>query len=110
MASLRRTASGAFRIGDAVTLDALAGMTEAERLLLPRPVETLFAGLPAVTLPPFFEKLFRSGCEIYERKIGAAVPAGGDVRVYGESGFIALGRASDYPDGTAIRLVKLFVL
>ncbi|MCQ2424040.1 MAG: tRNA pseudouridine(55) synthase TruB [Clostridia bacterium] len=110
MASLRRTASGTFSISDAVTLDALAAMTEEERLRLPRPVETLFADLPAVTLPPFFERLFRSGCEIYEHKIGAAVPAGTSVRVYGEGGFIALGRVQDYPDGPAVRLVKLFVL
>ena len=110
MASLRRTASGAFTIEEAVTLDALAGMTEEARLALPRPVETLFADLPAVTLPPFFERLFRSGCEIYERKIGAHIPAGTSVRVYGEGGFIALGRTGDYPAGPAIRLVKLFVL
>lgn len=110
MASLRRVESGSFRIADAVTLDALAATSEEERLSLPRPVETLFSDLPAVRLSPFFERLFRSGCEIYEKKIGAAVPAGTDVRVYAEGGFIALGRVADYPDGPAVRLVKLFVL
>ena len=110
MASLRRVESGSFRIADAVTLDALAATSEEERLSLPRPVETLFSDLPAVRLSPFFERLFRSGCEIYEKKIGAAVPAGTDVRVYAEGGFIALGRVADYPDGPAVRLVKLFVV
>ena len=110
MASLRRVESGSFRIADAVTLDALAAKSEEERLSLPRPVETLFSDLPAVRLSPFFERLFRSGCEIYEKKIGAAVPAGTDVRVYAEGGFIALGRVADYPDGPAVRIVKLFVV
>ena len=109
MCSLRRLASGGFRIEDAVTLGGLDKLDYDERVGLLRPTESLFSDIPAVKLPPFFEKLARSGCEIYEKKIGVGYPVGTRVRMYGADGF-AVGEVGDYPDGDAIKAVKLFVL
>ena len=110
MCSLRRLASGGFRIEDAVTLGGLDKLDYDERVGLLRPTESLFSDIPAVKLPPFFEKLARSGCEIYEKKIGVGYPVGTRVRMYGADGFFAVGEVGDYPDGDAIKAVKLFVL
>lgn len=108
MAALCREAAGSFSLADAVTLDALDAMTAEERAALLLPVERLFADCPAVTLPPFYERLCRSGCEIYQKKIGTDFSVGARVRLCGENGFFALGEVRDYPDGTAIKAVKRF--
>ncbi|MBE6611731.1 MAG: tRNA pseudouridine(55) synthase TruB [Ruminococcaceae bacterium] len=110
MSSLCRLATGNFTLAECVTLDALADMDEAERLTLLRPVESLFADLPAVKLPPFFERLARSGNEIYQKKIGTQHPMGTQVRMMGADGFFALGEVREYPDGSAVKAVKLFML
>jgi len=108
MAGLCRLAAGSFSLSRAVTLDALDGMTERERTALLLPVERLFDDLPAVALPPFYERLCRDGCEIYQGKIGTNYPAGTRVRLLGADGFFALGEAREFPDGTAIKAVKQF--
>ena len=110
MCSLRRLSSGGFGIGDAVKLDTLESLGYEERVALLRPTESLFSDLPVVKLPPFFEKLSRSGCEIYEKKIGVCHPVGARVRMYGADGFFAVGEVGDYPDGAAIKAIKLFAL
>lgn len=110
MSSLERLASGGFSIDDCHTLDELEAMSADERLALLRPIESLFMSLGAVTLPPFFEKLSRSGNEIYQKKIKTDFAIGERVRLYGADGFFALGEVRDYPDGTAIKAVKLFLL
>ena len=97
MASLCRVGAGGFSLSGAVTLDALDGMAPEERAALLLPVEQLFADLPAVTLPSFYEKLCRGGCEIYQTKIGTAFPAGVRVRLCGADGFFALGEVRDFP-------------
>ena len=48
--ALRRTASGAFRLEDAVTLAALEALAPAARDALLLPVDTLLAGLPALAV------------------------------------------------------------
>ena len=110
MAQLRRTASGHFSLADAYTLEALGEMPIEERRALVKPVESLFTDLPAVKLSPFFEKLFRGGCEIYQKKIGSSVPKDAVVRIYAAGQFIALAKEAAYPDGSALKLLKLFVL
>ena len=65
------------------------------------------------TLPEhedFYARLCRSGCEIYQKKIGYSLPVGTKVRMCDKDGFFALGEVREYPDGTAIKAVKLFVL
>lgn len=110
MSSLERQKSGQFTLDGAVTPERLRELEPEERLGLLRPVESLFSDLDEVLLPPFFEKLARDGCEIYQKKIGLDLPVGTRVRLSGKNGFFALGEVFDYPDGSAIKAVKLFVL
>ena len=111
MASLRRMRAGGFDIENSVTIEQLEGMTEQQREQILLPVESLFEQLPTVQLPPFFEKLCRSGCEIYQKKIRTSLPRDTRVRLCDENGnFFALGQVGDYPDGSAIKSIKIFEL
>jgi len=78
LAALRRTGSGALNIDDAVTIDALAAMSEAEREARLLPADVLLAAWPAVHLPDDEAGRFLTGLR---RRVGLAdAPA---VRVYG---------------------------
>ncbi len=113
MTSLCRTQSGIFCIEKSYTIDELEKMSYEERLSLLRPIDNLFFDLETITLPPFFEKLAKSGLEIYVKKIGISTDTakiGKKFKLYGEKGFFALGEARDYPDGRAIKPIKQFVL
>lgn len=112
MAALERTEACGYSISDAHTLDELDKMTLEERLSLLLPTQTLFSSLPKLILEPFYEKLFRSGCEIYFKKLRIAPPeVGSRFRVCDHNGdFFALGEIRDYPDGIAIKSLKLFKL
>ncbi len=110
MSSLVRLASGGFSLDECYTLDALEKMEYEERCTLLRPVESLFSTLPAVKLQPFFEKLSRSGNEIYQKKIKTDFIVGTRVRLVGADGFYALGEVRGYPDGSAIKVIKLFLI
>ena len=86
-------------------------MNEDERLSLLIPTEYLFAELPAIKLPAFYEKLCRSGCEIYQNKIKVNHKVGQRVRICNEKGeFFALGQVNEYENGTAIKAIKTFNL
>lgn len=109
MASLLRTEACGFPLDACVTPAELGGMTMEERLARLSPVESLFYDLPVVRLPAFYEKLSRSGCEIYQKKIGSDFPTGQRVRMADAGGhFYALGEVRDYPDGSAIKAIKMF--
>lgn len=111
MAALRRTAAGGFSLADCHTTSEIEALDEEARLSLLLPVESLFSSLSAVQLPPFYEKLARSGCEIYQKKINTSHPVGTRLRVGDERGnFFALGEVREYPDGDAVKLIKLFEL
>jgi tRNA pseudouridine55 synthase len=111
MAALRRTETGGFSLVDCTTLDALEQMDHAAREAHLLPVEALFATLSAVHLPAFYEKLARSGCEIYQKKIDTQYEIGTRVRVCNNEGsFFALGEVREYKSGSAVKLVKLFAL
>lgn len=110
MSSLRRLASGNFELSEGHRIDELKAMEYEERIKLLLPVEALFEELPVVTLDGFFLKLFRSGQEIYQKKIRTHHPVGQRVRVYDEKGFFALGEVMEYEDGSAIKSIKQFVL
>ncbi len=111
MASLTRTMACGFTLDEAMSIDELRefdGSSLASRLI---PIEKLFRELPSVTLPAFYERLFRSGCEIYQKKIGVSYETDQMLRIYGEEcGFFALGRVREYENGTAIKSLKLFSL
>lgn len=112
MASLERTAACGFTLDGALTLERLAALTPEERTACLLPVERLFDGLDEIRLPGFFEKLFRSGCEVYFKKLGIAPPPDGTrLRICDADGnFFALGECGIYDGGAAVKSVKLFVL
>lgn len=110
MSSLSRLASGPFKLEDTHTLDELEALDENGRTAALCPTESLFEALDAVKLTPFFEKLSRDGNEIYQKKIGTSYPVGTRVRLIGKDGFYALAEVREYPDGTAIKVIKLFSL
>ena len=111
MATLDRTAAGGFSREESHTLEALEAMNADERTACLLPTESLFTTLPAASLPAFYERLFRSGCEIYQKKIGTHFELGTRVRVCTANGkFFALGEVREYEDGTAIKSLKLFDL
>ncbi len=68
LAGLRRTATGGFAIGDAVTLEHLEAMSEASRDAILLPAATLVRGLPPLRLSAGEAARFRQG---------GAVPAPG---------------------------------
>ena len=110
MAALCRAEAAGFTLSEAHTLSELAEMSEEERAGLVLPTEQLFAALPAVSLPPFFARLAHAGAEIYQKKIGTAFALGTRLRMQDEVGFFALGEVREYPDGTAIKPIRMFVL
>ncbi len=113
MTSLCRTKSGNFNIDNSYTVEQLEMMPSEERISLLCPIDDLFCDIEEVRLSPFFEKLAKSGLEIYAKKIGISpekITVGTRYRLCGENGFFALGEARDYPDGRAIKPIKQFIL
>ena len=110
MSDLKRTKSGNFTLNNAHSIEEIEKMSIDERISLLMPTEQLFADLKSVILPDFYARLCRSGCEIYQHKINSSFSIGEFVRIYDKNGFFALGEVKNYPDGVAIKAVKLFVL
>lgn len=97
LAALRRTASGRWRVEDAVSMDALASPSRTGRLLT---LSALLAGLPRAELDAAQEARFRNGQSL------ESFPGEGLRAVYGVDGaVIGLGEAA--PGGTLrpLRLV-----
>jgi tRNA pseudouridine55 synthase len=87
LTALRRTAAGAFRLGDAARLEDLdaAGPVEARKCLLP--VEAMVASLPRLELDSELGKRFRHG-----QAIEAGEPREGSFAVFGAGfGFLGVG-------------------
>ena len=112
MATLERSAACGFGIDEAHTVAELEELSIDERLTLLRPVEEIFYELDSVKLPSFYERLFRSGCEIYLKKAKLPeLPEGTRLRVLDSKGnFFALGEIKNYENGPALKSIKLFVL
>jgi len=87
LAALRRTASGVFQVSEAVGLEALQGMGEAQRQGRLLPLTALLAGLPRAELDAAAETRFRNGQAL------AFDGAQGLCGVYGRGGVVGLGRA-----------------
>lgn len=111
MSALHRVQAGGFSIENSHTLEELEAMEISERYGLLAPTESLFSELGVVKLPSFYEKLCRSGCEIYQGKIRTDFEVGARVRLYSADGeFFALGEVREYENGTAIKAIKTFSL
>lgn len=111
MATLQRVQTGGFLLDECITTAELEAMDDAQRLSRLLPVEVLFSELPAVSLPDFYKRLCRNGCEIYQSKIHTSLALGTRVRICDTHGhFFALGEVRDYEGGSAIAMIKLFEL
>ena len=111
MATLERAEACGISIDECHTLDEIENMSEDERQSLLLPTERLFGDLCEVRLPEFFEKLFRSGCPIYQKKIKTSYPDGSRVKICRADGtFFALGEVVELDDGSAIKSIKIFEL
>lgn len=109
MATLVRTEAGGFSLDNAMTVDELESLSESERMARLLPTEALFADLSACPLPAFYERLFRNGCEIYQKKLGTHYDLGTRLRVVSADGrFFAIGEVCDFESGTAIKSLKFF--
>ena len=111
MATLERCEACGISLEECHTLDEIAQMEEEDRKALLLPTERLFSDLPSVNLPAFFEKLFRDGCPIYQKKIKTSLSVGTRVRICTENGrFFAIGEVVERDEGSAIKSVKMFEL
>ena len=108
MKTLCRAEASVFELSEAHTLTELESMSEEERAALVIPVERVFMKYREVRLPEFFERLCRSGLEIYLSKIGFSAECGERVRIMGKEGFFALGEVREYEAGLAIKPIKQF--
>ncbi len=110
MTELNRTLSGDFSITSSYSVEHLENMSYEERLSVLCPVEALFSQLETVKLPAFFERLARSGVEIYIKKLGMdnTLPTGSRYKLYGKNGFFALGELREFEEGKAIKPIKQF--
>lgn len=110
MSSLVRTEAGGFTLEDCCTLEELEELEQSERYNRLIPIERLFYKYPKIDLPPFFERLAKSGNEIYQKKIGTCFETGEKIAVYGQDGFFAVGEVREYADGSAIKPIKQFLI
>ena len=108
MTELQRTESGNFKIENAYTIEELEKMSEDERANLLLPPDELFKEAEAISFSEFYTRLFKSGCEIYQKKIGTNFPVGTYLRVYEKNEFLALAKVRDFEDGSAIKSIKFF--
>lgn len=108
MCELQRTKSGDFVLENAYTIKELEAMSQEEREGLLVPPENLFLEAPCVRFPEFYTKLFKSGCEIYQRKIGTDFPVNTFLRVYEGDEFLALAQVKEFDGGSAIKSIKFF--
>ena len=88
LGALRRIGSGPLSVAQAISLDALAALTEIEREALLRPPDALLADWPALSLPGDEAARFLTGLR---RRVAVADAA--HVRVYGPEPHVLLGSA-----------------
>lgn len=110
MTSLRRWQSGTFDITEAHTLEELEAMELEQRIAKLLPLSEAFGDLEQLRLAPFFARLCRNGCEIYQKKIGTKYAVGTRLQLWDADGFFGLGEVREYENGTAIKMIKLFTL
>ncbi|MFZ2855236.1 MAG: tRNA pseudouridine(55) synthase TruB [Rhodocyclaceae bacterium] len=87
LTALRRTEVAALRVGDAVTLDQLAALSDAERGIWLQAPDALLQSLPVVRLDEASAARFSNGNSV------SAQAAAGRVRVYSGDRLLGLGEA-----------------
>ena len=108
MKTLERLEAGGFTIDEAITLEELEAMSDAEREKYILPVESVFKDFVRVKLPDFFARLAACGLEIYLEKINLTLDIGERVTLYNKNGFFALGEVMLFEAGPAIKPIKQF--
>ena len=83
LAGLRRTAAGGFRVDQAISLEALAGLDEAARDRCLMPVDALLDALPRIDLDPESARRFAQG-----RPVAHAPGPAARCRVYAQGGVL----------------------
>ena len=111
MATLERLEACGISLDECRTLEEIEAIDENDRQSLLLPTERLFGDIEGVKLPAFFEKLFRDGCPIYQKKIKTDYSVGKRVKICSEDGrFFAIGEVVEREEGSAIKSVKIFEL
>ncbi|QDC45133.1 tRNA pseudouridine(55) synthase TruB [Methylophilus medardicus] len=88
LTALRRTATATYQIAKAISIDALASMTDAQRDALLLPVDTAIAALPKILLPEDAAYYFKQGNPVW---MSGAIPHS-ELRIYSEAGlFLGVG-------------------
>ena len=108
MQALMRTKASCFNLEDAVTLEELEAMTEAQRDERILPTERVFSNYTRVDLPPFYARLARCGAEIYLKKINKQLNCEEKVTLYDDGVFFAIGEVREFEAGLAIKPTKQF--
>lgn len=108
MNRLCRLQSGPFCLENALDLSQLESLSPEERLGKLLPVDRFFEDCPSLSFPPFYETLFRNGCEIYLEKIRASFPIGTRLRIYHDAVFVALAEVREYESGPAVKALTFF--
>ena len=109
MSSLRRTAAGCFSIENSIPLDQLSNIPPEEIATLLTPTEHIFCDYEKITLPPFYERLFKNGASVSFSKIGIdTISKDGLYRVYDENSFFALAETVIYEGLPALKVKKFF--
>lgn len=106
MTSLIRTKSGAFTLGDSISLDEAKKLAEQEKLAdRIIPVERLYEKLPRLNLDEKQSKMFKNGVQLDGARLGLTAEATGLFAVYGNGGFLGLTE----PDGElSMKIVRQF--
>ncbi len=99
LSGLRRTATGPFSLSEAVTLEGLEGMSQAQRDACLQPVDCLLAGLPRLDLPPAQGRALSQGQIV----TGNLLWQESLYRVYTQNHFLGLAQ----PDATQGNLMPL---
>ncbi|HET7062613.1 MAG TPA: tRNA pseudouridine(55) synthase TruB [Nitrosospira sp.] len=95
LTALRRTASGPFRVSDAITLGAIKNMSTGERDHCVLPVDRLALGLPAVNLNETAAAFLKQGRTVEDYACESSLREAETVRVYDEENhFLGLGEVT----------------
>lgn len=93
LAGLRRTQTGGFSLTQAIGVDCLEAMSEAERDAVLLPSESLIAGLPSIEVNAADAARFRHG-----QRVRAGEPAEGECAVFSGGEFLGI---ADVREGVA---------
>lgn len=111
MAALTRTSACGFDLEQAVDIPTLEKLSTEERLTRLIPTELLFAALPRVVLPAFYDRLCSNGCAVALDKLRLQLDEHSRVRLcHADGQFFALGEVVISEGRPALRCIKTFTL